>query len=198
MTEETNEYWEYIPKFIPEYVYEPLYEFMKEYCIPIGKPLVSGRVSCIFVDIRNKLEPNADIGSFYQNLKSYWWKDAPDIIHEICKLVEQKTHDEYDYVLVHIYPDGNANIAMHSDSEALGSTIASVSFGAQRKFRMRKIGRTQGWDHEIHLGNGDLFVMKGPDLETGRVSCQKVYQHGIPVEKKVKISRINMTFRQFQ
>ena len=98
--------------------------------------------------------------------------------------------ETYDYVLVHIYYSGKGSIAYHNDSEAMNSSIASVSFGSTRKFRFRKIGKTKGWDHEFRLGSGDLFMMyKG---------CQSKYMHSVPIERSVKSQRINLTFRKYE
>lgn len=64
---------------------------------------------------------------------NYKWSDAPSILNEICKIVENFTKEKYDYVLVHIYPSGNSSIGAHFDKEAMNSSIASVSLGATRK-----------------------------------------------------------------
>jgi len=183
-----TEYWTYKPKLIPSYVFEPLLEIMKDYCNYI--PGNEKRVSCVFIRSRS------GTWSGYKNMTNYDWSDAPSILHEICKIVEDFTKESYDYALVHIYPAGSASIAWHYDAEALGSSIASLSLGATRKFRFRKIGRTSGYDVQYFLNDGDLIVMHGPDKSTGRPSCQEVYQHSVPIEKKVKTPRINITFRQ--
>jgi len=184
-----SEYWTYKPNFIPPYVFEPFYETLQDY-IQIGDK----RSSCFFDGINgNKLLLKDGYGS----VPGYKWEDAPSILVEICKLVEQYTNEKYDYVLVHIYPEGSSGISWHFDKEAIHSSIASVSLGATRKFRFRKIGRTKGWDTELLLKNGDLIIMHGPNPEIGRKSCQEVYQHCVPVEKTVKTPRINLTFRQY-
>ena len=182
-------YWTYTPKVIPPFVFEPLLCILQDYCVTASS---STRRSCVFNGIHEQtLEFN------YGKMAIYPWKYVPSIISDICRIIENVTQQKYDYVLVHIYPEGSSSISWHSDSEARESTIASLSLGATRKFRLRTIGRTQGWDHEIKLNDGDLIVMHGPDPTTGRKSCQEVYQHSVPVEKKVKGPRINMTFRQY-
>ena len=184
---QNDEYWTYVPKVIPSFVFEPLLIMMKEYCVTASS---STRVSCVFNGINNRI-----FDFSYGRMAIYKWNDAPIILHEICETVKLYTQTEYDYVLVHIYSSGDSSIAYHSDHEAMGTTIASVSLGATRKFRLRKIGRTKGWDHEILLNDGDLIIMHGPVGE--KPSCQKIYQHSVPVEKKVKGPRINLTFRQY-
>lgn len=183
-----SEYWTYKPKLIPSFVFEPLLLMMKDYC-----QFVEGtekRTSCTFI-INNSF-------TGYNGMLNYKWDDAPSILHEIKLIVEDFTKEKYDYVLVHIYPTGNSAIMYHQDREAMNSSIASVSLGATRKFRFRKIGRTSGYDYQYLLNDGDLIVMHGPDPITGRLSCQEVYQHCVPIEKTVKKPRINLTFRQLK
>jgi alkylated DNA repair dioxygenase AlkB len=188
MNSKISKYWTYEEKLIPSFVFEPLLEIIKEYC---SSGINQTRISCTFE--KGHLNSNK---LYYSQVPRYEWNDAPTIIHEICKLVEDYTHEQYDYVLVHIYKDGNSSINYHYDSEALNSSVASVSLGATRKFRLKTKDRKTGWDHEILLNDGDLLWMHGPDPKIGRLSCQQVYLHCVPVEKKVKNPRINLTFRQ--
>ena len=188
-----SEYWTYKPKFIPSYVFEPFYEIMQDYFNPrINKK----RISCFFDGIHSPNQ-NDEHETGYGSIPGYRWKDAPPILIEICKLAEQYTNEKYDYVLVHLYTSGEASINWHNDSEALRSSIASISLGATRKFRLKTIGRKTGWDSEFHLNNGDLIWMHGPNQTTSGLSCQQIYLHTIPVEKTVKNPRINLTFRQY-
>ena len=76
----------------------------------------------------------------------------------------------------------------HSDNEKelkKNGAIASVSFGAARKFCF-KHRKTQE-KKEILLENGSLLVMKG--------SIQENWLHQLPPSKKIKENRINLTFR---
>lgn len=196
-----DEYWTHKKGFIPPYVFEPFLEIMKEY-FPFSS---KNRISCYFDGIHkndNNDNDNDDkrdeLREFYFNTSRYDWKDASDVLVEIAKLVEQYTNQKYDYVLVHLYKDGNGAIAWHNDTEAMNSQVASVSLGATRKFRLRKIGRTRGWNAEFNLGNGDLFIMHGPNSKTGRKSCQELFEHTVPAQKRIKTPRINLTFRQYK
>jgi len=187
-----SDYWTYKPKLIPSFVFEPMLEIMTEYC----KTGVNGkRYSSVFFDIHGSKQ-KSEFG--YGRVPTYNWEDGPSILHEICKIVENFTKEKYDYVLVHIYPSGSAGINWHNDKEAMNSSISSVSLGATRKFRMKKIGRKKGWDREFYLGDGDLIWMHGPNPQTNRISCQQIYYHTVPVEKTVKNPRINLTFRQYE
>ena len=185
-----DEYWTYKPNLIPPFVFEPLLLILQEFCCERSD---SKRKSCVFTNINRPI----DFGG-YKGVITYDWNDGPSILHEIYKFITDYTKEDYDYVLVHIYPDGNSSIAWHNDSEALNSSIASLSLGATRKFRLKKIDMTKGWDAEYHLNNGDLIWMHGPDPLSGRLSCQQIYYHTVPVEKRVKSPRINLTFRQFK
>ena len=142
-----------------------------------------GRRSCLFFLHKMDL-----LSESYSN--KFGCEEVPQIIERIRTKVELMTGQIYDYVLVHIYLDGTAGIAWHSDKEAVGSFVCSVSLGISRKFRLRKIGRKTGYDHEFILGHGDIFVMKP--------QCQSIFQHCVAVEKSVKDKRINLTFRQYE
>jgi alkylated DNA repair dioxygenase AlkB len=55
-------------------------------------------------------------------------------------LVEEKTGARYNSCLVNLYDDGNTGMAWHSDNEGLlveDAAIASLSFGAERRFLLR-------------------------------------------------------------
>ena len=79
-------------------------------------------------------------------------------------------------------------MAWHSDDEkSLGkdSTIASISLGAEREFRLKhKRGEEK---ISVRLENGSLLAMKG--------STQSHWLHCIPKSKKITTPRINLTFR---
>ena len=186
-------YWTYKQKLIPSFVFEPLLTIMNEYCTTGTS---KRRRSCVFDNIHGK--PMNLSNNIYKNILYYDWKDSTPILHEICNIVEDFTKESYDYVLVHIYGSGESGINWHNDSEAMNSPIASISLGATRKFRFRKINRKIGWDTEIKLNNGDLVWMHGPNLRTNSISCQNKYYHTIPVEKTIKEPRINLTFRQYE
>ena len=77
----------------------------------------------------------------------------------------------------------------HSDDEkeiVPNSSIASLSFGAERKFALKhKVNKEA---HSIILENGSLLEMSG--------SFQKNWLHALPKSKKIDSPRINLTFRQ--
>lgn len=109
---------------------------------------------------------------------------------QVKEWVEKKTQHNFNSVLLNQYRNGNDSVAWHSDDEPeLGEdpVIASLSLGASRKFELRSRSQTNLDKIEILLNSGDLLIM-------GRGS-QKNWQHQLPKMRKVKETRINLTFR---
>ena len=171
-------YFTHLPRVIED-CYDEVYREVKDKVEYATK----GRRSCLFA-----LHEIDLLGSRYGN--SYSHTEVPPIIQKIRTQVELLTKQVYDYVLVHIYLDGQAGIAYHSDKETRESTVCSVSFGAPRKFRLRRVGETKGFDHEFILYPGTVFIM--------HPGCQTKYQHAIIPEKRITEPRINLTFRQYE
>lgn len=189
----TSEWWDYVPGFLPPETFAQLLKEVSQTCkvhtVTIyGKEYPSKRMSCYFTSLGET--PNSKSRNYnYDDLSSFDWSASPTL-SAIKEKVEKFLETNYDYCLVHIYRDGTDTIGWHNDKEALNTDIASLSLGATRKFRFRKIGETSGWEKEFLLQNGDLLHMK-----TG---CQRNYKHTVPVEKTVKEPRINLTFRKFE
>ncbi|MBX2897357.1 MAG: alpha-ketoglutarate-dependent dioxygenase AlkB [Cyclobacteriaceae bacterium] len=107
---------------------------------------------------------------------------------ELKLLSEKLTGTTYNSCLLNLYHSGDEGMAWHSDDEkTLGhhSAIASLSFGAERKFSF-KHKRTKE-TVSIMLEQGSLLVMKG--------ATQVNWLHRLPPTAKVKTPRINLTFR---
>ena len=78
---------------------------------------------------------------------------------------------------------------VHTDAEKeLGKNpmIASVNFGESRRFLLR-LTDNHDVKVEIPLHHGSVLVMAG--------ELQHHWQHSVPKQKRVKSSRINLTFR---
>jgi alkylated DNA repair dioxygenase AlkB len=76
----------------------------------------------------------------------------------------------------------------HADAEKElkpNGAIASVSFGAQRKFVFKH--KEKETLVETMLDNGSLLVMKD--------QTQQYWLHQLPKSKRIKTPRINLTFR---
>jgi len=114
-----------------------------------------------------------------------------DTLLELKKLAEEKTGETYNSCLVNLYHDGSEGMAWHSDGEKQlkrHGAIASLSFGAERKF---------GFKHKetkeviaLNLASGSLLVMKN--------ETQDYWLHRLPPTKKVNSPRINLTFRTIE
>lgn len=114
-----------------------------------------------------------------------------EILIEIKKRLESVAKTNFNSVLLNLYRNGNDSISWHTDAEKeLGKNpiIASVNFGATRKFQMRH--RTTKEKIEINLEHGSLLIMRG--------ELQHFWQHQVPKTKKKVEERINLTFREIK
>lgn len=108
----------------------------------------------------------------------------------IKKRIEEKVNINFNSVLANLYRNGQDYVSWHSDDEKeLGEnpTIASVSFGATRRFLLRHKSNKNLETVDLSLGHGSLLIMKG--------STQHYWKHQVPKTTKVKTERINLTFR---
>lgn len=107
---------------------------------------------------------------------------------EIKTVVEQLTGERFNSCLLNLYHSGNEGMAWHSDGETelkKGGAIASVSFGAVRKFCFKHKQSKEKVD--VILEHGSLLVMKE--------NTQTHWLHRLPPAKKIETARINLTFR---
>jgi alkylated DNA repair dioxygenase AlkB len=110
---------------------------------------------------------------------------------ELKSAVEKITSTTFNSCLLNLYHDGKEGMAYHSDDEkALGrnTTIASLTFGAVRKFLFKH--KRTGATIPVMLEHGSLLVMKG--------ETQTHWLHRLPPTTKVNTPRINLTFRTIQ
>jgi len=110
------------------------------------------------------------------------------LLHEIRKECEGLAGVQFNSVLANLYRTGADSISWHSDNEPeLGPepVIASVTFGAMRRFDMRH-RETKEVVH-INLTQGSVLLMSG--------ASQAKWQHQIAKTKKPVGPRINLTFR---
>lgn len=111
----------------------------------------------------------------------------PELLLEVRDAVEESTATRFDSCFANLYRDGQDHIPWHSDSERwMGPTIASVTFGAARRFVLKRTLTDE--KHEWQLGDGDLLVM-GPGI-------QELWQHSVPRTAARVGPRLNLTFRQ--
>lgn len=123
----------------------------------------------------------------YSNSTKRALKWTPELL-ELKKLTEEITGEQFNSCLLNLYHDGNEGMAYHSDGEKdlkKNGAIASLSFGAERKFSFKhKFTKEKV---ELVLANGSLLVMKD--------QTQSFWLHRLPPTKKIFTPRINLTFR---
>ncbi|TAF77839.1 MAG: alpha-ketoglutarate-dependent dioxygenase AlkB [Bacteroidetes bacterium] len=103
-------------------------------------------------------------------------------------IIEQKTGESFNSCLLNLYHTGEEGMAWHSDAEKdlkKNGAIASVSFGAERKFMFKhKITKETV---SLFLEHGSLLIMKD--------TTQTHWLHKLPPSTKIIKPRINLTFR---
>ncbi|KAI4298834.1 hypothetical protein L6164_032350 [Bauhinia variegata] len=139
---------------------------------------------------------------------AYSWDDYPvlkDILDAVHKALPGSS---FNSVLLNRYKSGNDCVGWHADDEKVyGPTpeIASVSFGCEREFILKKRPSKKSRDgsdepaskrlkksspgdqHSYTLKHGSLLVMRG--------NTQRDWIHSVPKRAKAEATRINLTFR---
>lgn len=106
----------------------------------------------------------------------------------IKNIVEKETRETFNSCLLNLYHNGNEGMAWHSDGEKdlkKNGAIASLSFGAERKFSFKH--KETNETVSLVLQHGSLLVMKG--------TTQTNWLHRLPPTKKTNQARVNLTFR---
>ena len=112
---------------------------------------------------------------------------TPELLF-LKNLAEKHSGETYNSCLLNLYHDGSEGMAWHSDGEKdlrKNGAIASLSFGAERKFCFKH--KKSGEKIDVFLEAGSLLVMKG--------ETQTHWLHRLPPSTKVHQPRINLTFR---
>jgi alkylated DNA repair dioxygenase AlkB len=112
---------------------------------------------------------------------------TPELLF-LKNLTEKHSGETYNSCLLNLYHDGSEGMAWHSDGEKdlrKNGAIASLSFGAERKFCFKH--KKSGEKIDVFLEAGSLLVMKG--------ETQTHWVHRLPPTTKVHQPRINLTFR---
>jgi len=110
------------------------------------------------------------------------------ILLELKDVAQQHTGSTYNSCLLNLYHNGGEGMAWHSDDEKdlkKNGAIASLSFGAKRKFALRHKQTKE--KVECFLEHGSLVVMQG--------ATQTHWHHALPTTKKIHEPRVNLTFR---
>ena len=113
-----------------------------------------------------------------------WTKE----LFELKQIVDELAGTRFNSCLLNLYQNGNEGMGWHSDDEkSLGknNTIASLSFGAERKFSFKHKKTKQ--IVSLVLEHGSLLIMKD--------ATQTNWVHSLPKSKNITQPRINLTFR---
>ena len=111
-----------------------------------------------------------------------------DNMERLKQMVEEKTKQRFNFVLLNLYRDGDDYMGFHSDREkSLGANpiIASLSFGATRRFVYKH--KHNCTKVELELENGSLLLM--------HESRNSQWQHSLPKQRAIKVPRLNVSFR---
>ena len=117
--------------------------------------------------------------------KAHLW--TPELL-QLKKEIETISGETFNSCLLNLYHSGDEGMAWHSDAEKdlkKNGAIASVSFGAERKFAFKH--KQSKETVSLNLEHGSLLIMKG--------TTQTHWLHRLPPTKKIHSPRINLTFR---
>jgi alkylated DNA repair dioxygenase AlkB len=154
-------------------------EWKQDEVILFGKKIITARKVAWYGDNYNKYT--------YSNVTKTASLFSPELL-EIKTIVEKITRQKYNSCLLNLYHSGNEGMSWHSDDEKMileNSSIASISFGAERVFKFKH--KKNNTTIKFLLENGSLLDMKG--------ETQKYWLHALPKLKSAHGLRINLTFR---
>jgi alkylated DNA repair dioxygenase AlkB len=132
-------------------------------------------------------DPDAVYRYSGQTLRPVPWTASLEVLRE---RVQRFCHQPFDGVLLNLYRDGRDGMGWHSDDEReLGAepSIASVSLGAPRRFRLKHRTRPDVTARTLVLEHGSLLWMRG--------ATQQHWRHSIPKTRTPVGERLNLTFR---
>ncbi len=174
-----------------------------------GKLMSSEEAAAMAETLLNRIEWRNDEAVIYgkriiTKRKVAWYGDQPfsytysnttktalpwtSELQTLKNLAEKHSGETYNSCLLNLYHDGSEGMAWHSDGEKdlrKNGAIASLSFGAERKFCFKH--KQSGEKIDVFLEAGSLLVMKG--------ETQTHWLHRLPPSTKIHQPRINLTFR---
>ncbi len=145
-----------------------------------GKPVTLPRLQALYSD--------NNLNYAYSGL-TMTSRPMNDCLITLKQVIEKSTGYHFNAVLANLYRDGEDCVGWHSDDEAelgVDPVIASLSLGDTRNFQLKH--KTNGKKLNIDLTSGSLLIMAG--------KTQQYWSHCLPRTKRVKSSRINLTFRE--
>lgn len=146
-----------------------------------GKRVMQPRLTALYGN------PQIPYGYSGITMASKLWTDP---LVQLKEKVSEAASTDFSHVLLNLYRDGQDSMGWHRDNEkVLGNdpVIASLSFGAARKFQLRPY-RSKKPVITQFLESGSLLLMRG--------STQHHWEHQLPKTKQASGIRINLTFRK--
>ena len=144
-----------------------------------GRNYVAPRLSCAI----------ADPGCTYRYRGSQSVSIVfPESIDFLRRKLENDINAQFNYVLANRYRNGNDHVGWHSDDErdmGMFPTIASVSLGATRKFKIAS--RSNDERITIDVCHGSMLLMFG--------ESQRRFKHSLMKTRTPVGERINLSFR---
>lgn len=177
-----NYYGKLIPVKTADHYFENLLntiQWKNDEAIIFGKKIITKRKVAWYGD--------AAFEYTYSKIKKHalpWTRE----LSELKKIVEQECNETFNSCLLNLYHNGEEGMAWHSDGETdlkKDGAIASLSFGAERKFLFKHKMTKEKID--LMLEHGSLLVMKD--------TTQTHWLHRLPPSKRIYSPRINLTFR---
>lgn len=155
-------------------------EWQNDKAVVFGKLIVTQRLVAWYAD-----EPYSYSYSGTTKTALPW----TPLLRDINQRISEACHESFNSCLLNLYPSGADGMAWHSDAERelkKDGTIASLSFGAERRFQFKH--KTTKEMVTVFLESGSLLVMQGV--------TQSHWLHRLPKTPQLKAPRINLTFRQ--
>jgi len=151
----------------------------EEYLVIAGRKIKAPRLVCWYGD--------ADAVYRYSGIDHHPLNWTPTLL-SLRDRISRFGGWQFNSVLGNYYRNGQDSMGWHADKEReLGPTplIASLSFGAERLFKLRH--NKSRLTVDMMLGNGSLLVMSG--------ELQRNWRHCLPKIPELAMPRINLTFR---
>ncbi|XP_052180537.1 DNA oxidative demethylase ALKBH2 isoform X2 [Diospyros lotus] len=142
---------------------------------------------------------------------AYSWDDFPPLKDILDAVHTALPGSCFNSLILNRYKGGNDYVSWHADDEKVyGSTpeIASVTFGCEREFLLKKKPRKTSKDKRVDAeppskrskknSNADQhsFTLKHGSLLLMRGYTQRDWLHSVPKRAKAEATRINLTFRR--
>ena len=145
-----------------------------------GKEVMQPRLTAYYGDGERELKYSGI------TMQSHAWTPT---LFTIKKSIEPSAGIHFNGVLLNQYRNEKDSMGWHRDNEKeLGKdpVIASVNFGATRKFKLRHYFNKK-LTASIELEHGSLLIMKG--------TTQHFWEHSVAKVTAETLPRINLTFR---